>query len=103
MATSSPKQVTFRPLGELLPKNEAGDAEFQHIVSVLLQSDVSQAGRQKQLVVPTLIGAGLYLAGRTLCVCRLPSQDDGNDYARLFSIASGTARKVLGNVVYSWT
>jgi energy-coupling factor transporter ATP-binding protein EcfA2 len=88
MATSSSQPATFRPLSELLPKNEAGDAEFQHIVSVLLQSDVSQDGRQKQLVVPTRIGQGLWLAGRTLCVCRLPSQDDGNDYARLFSIAS---------------
>jgi hypothetical protein len=58
MVTSSSKQATFRPLSELLPKNEVGDAEFQHIVSVLLQSDVSQDGRQKQLVVPPVLVKG---------------------------------------------
>jgi hypothetical protein len=68
MATSCSQQATFRPLSELLPKNEAGDAEFQHIVSILLQFEVAQAGRRKQRIVPTRIGPGLWLAGRTLCV-----------------------------------
>ena len=58
MATSSPKRTTFRPLSELLPKNEAGDAEFQHVVSALLRFDVSQEDGQKQRVVPTRLGPG---------------------------------------------
>ena len=88
MATSSSQQATFRPLSELLPKNEAGDAEFQHIVSALLRSDVSQEDEQKQRVVPTRLGPGVWLAGHTLCVCLFPSQGDRYDYNRLFSIAS---------------
>jgi hypothetical protein len=29
MATSTPKQPSFRPLAEFLPKNDAGDIEFE--------------------------------------------------------------------------
>jgi hypothetical protein len=63
MATSSSQQAAFRPLSELLSKNEAGEAEFQHIVSVLLRFDVSQKAGEKQRVVPTCLSPGVWLAG----------------------------------------
>ena len=88
MATSSSQQAAFRPLSELLSKNEAGEAEFQHIVSVLLRFDVSQKAGEKQRVVPTCLSPGVWLAGHTLCVCLFPSQGDRHDYNRLFSLAS---------------
>ena len=87
MATSTPKQPSFRPLAELLPKNSAGDAEFEHIVSVLLRIHTSRVRVRRRIVTPVRLGQGLWLAGDTLCLCRLPSRSDGGDYELLSNLA----------------
>ncbi len=79
MTTSAHQQVSFQPLSELLPKNEAGDVEFEQIVSVLLGLDEAQLSKRRQGVTPTRIGPGMLLTGRTLCVYRLPSQKSNQD------------------------
>lgn len=87
MATSTPKQPSFRPLAEFLPKNDAGDSEFEQIVSVLLRIDASRARRRGRRATPTRLGPELWLAGRTLCICHLPSQSNGGNYDQLLKFA----------------
>jgi hypothetical protein len=87
MATSIPMQPSFRPLAEFLPKNDAGDIEFEQIVSVLLRTDASRVRGRGRRPTPTRIGPGLWLAGRTLCICHLPSQGDRASYEQLLDFA----------------
>jgi NACHT domain len=89
MATSPPlNQPPFRPLAELLPKNDAGDSEFDQIVLVLLRLDASQARRRGKRATPSRLGPGLWLVGRTLCICHPPSQCDGANYDQLLDFAN---------------
>jgi hypothetical protein len=87
MARSTPQQHSFRPLAELLPKKDAGDIEFEQIVSVLLRLDASRGRGHRKRTTPTRLGAGLWLVGRTLCICDLPSKSDGINYDQLLKFA----------------
>ena len=88
MATSTPQQHSFRPLAELLPTNDAGDIEFEQSVSVLLRLDASRARRRGRRATPTRLGPGLWLPGRTLCICHLPSLCDGRNNDQLLAFAN---------------
>jgi hypothetical protein len=88
MATSTPQQHSFRPLAELLPTNDAGDIEFEQSVSVLLRLDASRARGRGRRATPTRLGPGLWLAGRTLCICHLPSLCDGRNNDQLLAFAN---------------